>query len=85
MLPDFSWFIMVDIIKKQNKIQGVAKMEIIKKLTKKTVEGIKPDPLKELFVWDSELKGFGLRVFPTGRRTYFLQYRIHLAVPAAIS
>jgi integrase len=50
-------------------------MEIVKKLTKKTVESIKPDPLKDVFVWDSELKGFGLRVFSTGRRTYFLQYR----------
>ena len=50
-------------------------MNISKKLTKKVVEGVSPDILKEVFVWDTELKGFGLRVYPTGRRIYFVQYR----------
>ncbi len=45
------------------------------KLTKRLVESIKPDLKNELLVWDSELKGFGVRIFPTGRRTYFVQYR----------
>lgn len=45
------------------------------KLTKRVVESIKTHETKELLVWDSELKGFGVRVFPTGRRTYFVQYR----------
>ncbi|MEN8236217.1 MAG: Arm DNA-binding domain-containing protein [Pseudomonadota bacterium] len=46
-----------------------------RKLIKRVVEGIKPDKVKEILVWDSELKGFGVRVYATGRRTYFVQYR----------
>lgn len=46
-----------------------------KKLTKRVVESIKPDKKDELIVWDSEIRGFGLRVYPSGRRTYFVQYR----------
>lgn len=45
------------------------------RLTKRTVESIQPHETNELLIWDSELKGFGVRVFPTGRRTYFVQYR----------
>ena len=46
------------------------------KLTKKTVDAAKPKE-KEYFVWDSGLPGFGLRVFPSGKRSYLVQYRIH--------
>jgi integrase len=54
-------------------------MNITKKLTKRQVESVEPHAQQEVFVWDSELKGFGLRVFPTGRRTYFVQYRNQFA------
>ena len=45
------------------------------KMTKRFVESVKPDPEKTLKLWDSELKGFGLVVLPSGRRTYCIQYR----------
>ena len=45
------------------------------KLTKRFLESISPDNEKELLIWDSEKKSFGVRVFPTRRRTYFAQYR----------
>lgn len=45
------------------------------KLTKKFVESIKPVPGKVIKSWDYELKGFGLITYPTGRKTYCIQYR----------
>ena len=44
------------------------------KLSKIVVEGMKPAPA-ELVVWDSALPGFGLRIKPTGIRSYIVQYR----------
>ncbi len=45
------------------------------KITKRFVESIVPDSEKTLKYWDSELKGFGLVVLPSGRRTYCIEYR----------
>lgn len=45
------------------------------KLTKRIVEGIQPDESTRLVVWDTEVRGFCLRIYPSGRKTYFLQYR----------
>lgn len=45
------------------------------KLTKRIVESTLPDPTKRVVVWDTEITGFCVRVYPTGKRTYFLQYR----------
>lgn len=44
------------------------------KLTKRVVEGVKP-AAKDVFVWDSKLPGYGLRVKPSGIRSYVAQYR----------
>jgi len=45
------------------------------KLTKSVVAAAKPNTNKEVFLWDSELRGLGLRVKPSGAKSYFLQYR----------
>lgn len=45
------------------------------KLTKKVVEAAQSEGRDKL-VWDNELKGFGLRVFPSGVRKFILQYRL---------
>ncbi len=45
-----------------------------KKITKTRVEEIKPAE-KDVWLWDSYLPGFGVRVKPTGRRAYLIQYR----------
>ncbi len=47
----------------------------MRKITKRFVEAIVPQPDKILQHWDIELKGFGVLVLPSGRRTYFIQYR----------
>jgi integrase len=43
------------------------------KLTKKAIDAIKPTS-KRLTVWDSELRGFGLRVEPSGRKVFTVDY-----------
>jgi hypothetical protein len=45
------------------------------KITKRFVESICPNPKETLKYWDSELKGFGVVVLPSGRRTYCIQCR----------
>jgi integrase len=44
------------------------------KLTKKSVDDANVF-LKPYLIWDSELRGFGLLVLPSGVKTYILQYR----------
>lgn len=44
------------------------------RITKRAVEAVQAGA-KDVFVWDSELRGFGLRVKPTGARSYVVQYR----------
>jgi integrase len=45
------------------------------KITKRVVDTTTAGA-KELFLWDTELKGFGLRVTPSNSRSYVLQYRM---------
>lgn len=45
-----------------------------KKLTKTGVEAIEPST-QDVVVWDAALPGFGIRVKPTGVRSYIVQYR----------
>jgi integrase len=44
------------------------------RLTKREVDKLRPG-VDEAHVWDSELKGFGVRMMPTGVGTYILKYR----------
>jgi len=46
----------------------------VPKLTKRVVENAE---IKggEYFVWCDELPGFGVRIYPSGRRSYLVQYR----------
>jgi integrase len=46
------------------------------KLTKRAVDAIRADPSgREIFVWDNGLRGFGVRMMPSGAASYFVQYR----------
>lgn len=45
-----------------------------RRLTRQLVESSEPRD-RDLFLWDSEVIGFGVKVSPGGRRTYVLQYR----------
>jgi len=45
------------------------------KLTKKAVDDLKAPASGQAFLWDGELKGFGVRVTKAGAKTFILQYR----------
>jgi integrase len=45
------------------------------KITKSAVDMLVPTS-KDHFLWDDELRGFGLRITPAGARSYVLQFRM---------
>ncbi len=45
------------------------------KLTKRYVEKLEPDSHVDYVAWDDELRGFGVRVWPSGKRSYVVKYR----------
>jgi integrase len=45
------------------------------RLTKRTIDALKPDRRRDTFLWDGELRGFGVRVKPSGTKTFIIQYR----------
>ena len=44
-------------------------------ISKRTVDAAKPG-VRDVFLWDERLTGFGLKVSPAGGRTYIFQYRM---------
>jgi hypothetical protein len=44
------------------------------KLTKRIVDAIEPQAT-EFFLWDEGIPGFGLRVMPSGRKSFVVQFR----------
>src|SRR5690606_7939664 len=45
------------------------------KLNKRTIDALKPPGEKQIVLWDSEIRGFGVRVLPSGLKTFIVQYR----------
>jgi integrase len=45
------------------------------KITKRTVDATQKGE-RQVLLWDTDVKGFGLRVMPTGAKSYVYQYRI---------
>ncbi len=46
------------------------------KLTRPYIKSLKADPDRERFYWDSEEKGLGVRVRPSGAKSWVFQYRL---------
>jgi integrase len=44
------------------------------KITKRTVDAMRPATTADTFLWDSELSGFGVRVKPSGVRSFLISY-----------
>ena len=47
---------------------------MLDKITKRTVDKTKPGP-KRVYVWDTDLEGFGLVVYPNGKKAFVVRYR----------
>ena len=47
---------------------------MLSKITKRAVDAVHPRSTDQ-FLWDRDLKGFGLKVTPSGNKVYLLQYR----------
>jgi integrase len=45
------------------------------KLLKRAVDALNPEASRDVFAWDGELRGFGVRVKPSGVKSYLVQYR----------
>ena len=45
------------------------------KLTKKEIEALTAPSRQQAFLWDGEMRGFGVRIMPSGVKTFVLQYR----------
>src|SRR5829696_3918046 len=45
------------------------------KLTKRTIDALPCPADRDTIWWDDDLKGFGLKITPAGRRTFLVQYR----------
>ncbi|MFD1979664.1 tyrosine-type recombinase/integrase [Mesorhizobium kowhaii] len=48
------------------------------KFSKRAIESLRSDGTKTgTLYWDTELRGFGVRVFPSGRKTFVVKFRTH--------
>lgn len=45
------------------------------RITKRLIDNLKSPDLGEYVIWDEELKGFGVRIYSSGKKTFFVQYR----------
>lgn len=45
------------------------------KLTKRIVDRLEPAAGRDVFAWDTQIRGFGVRVKPSGTKTFLIQYR----------
>ena len=48
---------------------------MLTKITKRAVDAVHPSSADQ-FLWDRDLKGFGLKITPAGNKVYLLQYRM---------
>ena len=54
---------------------GLQGTMVRERITKRVVDAVKPSA-RDVFVWDQQLHGFGLKVTPKGRKVFLAQYRL---------
>lgn len=55
-------------------LEALEQALLTRKLTKTVIDNAEPSE-RDFFLWDKDLKGFGLKVCPSGRKVYVCQYR----------
>ncbi|MFM2271509.1 MAG: hypothetical protein RL702_574, partial [Pseudomonadota bacterium] len=45
------------------------------KINKRSVDAFSADGQPQAVLWDSEIRGFGVRALPSGLKTFIVQYR----------
>jgi hypothetical protein len=50
-------------------------LTIMAKLNKRNVDDLSVRKGREAIIWDDELRGFGVRVKPSGAKSFLVQYR----------
>ena len=50
-------------------------VNVAPKSTKRAVDAFKPAECERV-VWDDDITGFGLRVHPSGQKSYIVNYRV---------
>jgi integrase len=55
-------------------LESLEQAILTRKLTKTVIDKAEPCE-RDFFLWDKDLKGFGLKVCPSGRKVYVCQYR----------
>ncbi len=53
---------------------GATRSILRKRISKESVDAAKPSS-RRVFLWDTKLTGFGLKVMPSGKKIYIFQYR----------
>ena len=51
-------------------------MQSAGRLKQRTIEALQPRPGTQYVTWDSEIRGFGVRVSPAGAKAFILKYRL---------
>src|SRR5262249_16957006 len=62
----------------QNAVDALSDQEtppMAKKLTEAAAKRARPPKIGQVFLWDSEVRGFGVRILPSGSKTFWYQYR----------
>src|SRR5215210_7023266 len=57
-------------------VASVSSLEMpVCKLSKRAIDALPCPADRDMIWWDDDLKGFGLKITPAGRRTFLVQYR----------
>jgi hypothetical protein len=54
-------------------LQSYEEREMHRQITKKVIESVSTPDTRELLLRDTQLKGFGIRISPSGTKTFFAE------------